>query len=1644
MDLIIKTVLSTFIVISMTFSPAFDTGVPDAVSIDGLPVIENDPNERLSSSNVRYSVESRSTVKLIDFNRTTAKPHPDSTIYGEDGTELGFSMASGDVNGDGYGDLVVGAPGYTINGSAEAGKIFVIFGDQFRSGFFSEMNITSAANLTLNGSDMFDRAGESLSVGDINGDGIGDIIIGAPGADGYNNSLNSAGEVYIIYGRTTFPETIDLKLTNPGEHQDVTIYGNDSFDSFGKELMVDDIVGSAPGEMDLIISAPDADGMNNNVSNSGEVVVIGGSDTLPAEIIIDTALGNNIPGLKNTTVIYGSAANQQLGSKLASGDLDNKYNNDLLMNSYGYGPGGSGRSGCGEVYIINGNDSWPKEIDLSKTEANATIYGQSSGDYLGFSMAVGNINFDSFDDIILGAPFADGPDSERLDAGEVYVIYGNGRLTGSYDIDPNIGEGPDVIIYGEGNGSNQDLFGTSITLADNDFDGTLDLYISAIDGKRVDNGNITGIVYLISTYHPLAPTIDLRSTNSAEYLLLGADIGDRAGFDLQTLDLDGAPVEEVALSSPYTGGYGNNLSRSGEVQILFGKKTPRPDTRGPIVIAMDPLNGSKNVRQDKNITFYFNEQVNKTSFGITSTPDPGNWVFTWDAGNTNVTMSHTDFSEKGYYRIDITSAKDLQGNEFNQTFWSGLIIETGDFTLPYIVSADPGKDAIQISPYKNITVTFSEPMLRSSFMYNITPDPGGWLAPEWDPTWSIITLKHSNPFEEYQTYRFEILSAPDVTGNPAISGTNPLAWNFSTGKFDPIMPRVIEVFPPDKGIDIPVTTYIDIQFSELMKNTSVLSGFKIDPAVPIERAEWISSRNAMRFWPEWNLEPDTTYTVTMFQKATDINGNNLDGNGNGLADGSPADDFRWSFQTGKGVDSEFPGVLTTRPESNQQDVKLNNLIEIEFSESMNKTSVEKSFEIDPYINVSFHWFFNFLTVIPAKSFLDGTTYRVTIKAGAKDTAGNPLDGDSDGIFEGHGTDDYSWEFNTSKEGTIDEEPPTIVRTLPVAGARDVAINTLIEIEFSEVMSRGMTADSLGITPSVTGSFDMQGNKLMFKPFSPLELNYLYTVRVSALARDISGRFLDGNEDGIMDGSPTDDYIFTFTTGTIKDDSPPFIINTHPEKDSVGVSRNTKIEIIFSEPMMEEDTESAFEILPETFGDFLWSENILVFQPAIWLEPNTEYTVTVSYLARDVAGNHLDGDLDGIVELTDEDNFIFHFTTSTVVDQTPPKILYSSPKDGEVDVLLTASVYLNFSEPMNKIYVRDAFRLSHESAPEQKVQGLIIWNNNVSMEFIPLVTLKPFSIYTVAISIHAQDLAGNAFDGNGNGVAENASVDNYRFSFRTGNVTVIKIGPKLVKATPADGEKNVDINQPIILEFDVPVKTEPAMFDLDVSPDPGGWILEWNENSMIVTLKHLPFVEGTEYTITITKVFDIGGFGFVEGDIPTTWKFTTKSPDENGKNGDGVVEIIPGIEIKEVTFRMILMIILISIMIASIITFITILKMRRKKEEREGDEPAGEEEEEEEETELEKEKEDEEEIKVIVDEDIEIEEEDILIEDEEEFDGEIKITEEEDSDAEIESDEDELDELPPPPPESIPTIEVEGEQTDEKVSDTDIESDSEKE
>ncbi|HWN99031.1 MAG TPA: integrin alpha [Blastocatellia bacterium] len=355
------------------------------------------------------------------------------------------ALAAGDINNDGIRDLIVGAPDvdFTPQGGStreDAGAVYILFGRAtFASPTIIDTNTTaiSQPDVKIFGANSGDNLGFAVAAGDVNGDGIDDLAIGAPGFDltgaGVPVPRSNTGSVFIIFGATGFtPRTVDLGAPNAANDQ---IIGEQAGDRLGNALTIGEVNGDA-SPPDLLIGAtgskgPDPAGAARN--NAGAAFLLLGGATFANPNATTKVIDLNTSPAP--VRIFGKAESL-LGTTVALGDVNGGGVGDLLV-----GAPKANRPDAVEVGetgatfgVFGGNNLNPtppaatKTFDLSNTQQNLSIYGEVSGDHLGSSIAIGNVTNEGASDIIIGAPQSAGPGGVRPQCGQAYVIAGSAAL----------------------------------------------------------------------------------------------------------------------------------------------------------------------------------------------------------------------------------------------------------------------------------------------------------------------------------------------------------------------------------------------------------------------------------------------------------------------------------------------------------------------------------------------------------------------------------------------------------------------------------------------------------------------------------------------------------------------------------------------------------------------------------------------------------------------------------------------------------------------------------------------------------------------------------------------------------------------------------------------------------------------------------------------------------------------------------------------------------------------------------------------------------------------------------------------------------------------------------------------------------------
>jgi K319L-like, PKD domain/FG-GAP repeat len=428
-------------------------------------------------------------------------PNADWTAEGnQDGAEFGWSVGTaGDVNGDGYSDVIIGAP-YYDNGEQDEGRAYVYHG--------STSGLATTVAWAAEGDQIGTNFGTSVgTAGDVNGDGYSDVIIGAPI---YNNDQTNEGRACIYHGSAN-GLTISPAWWAEGD-QDGAYFGY--------------WVGTAgdvngDGYSDVIVGAY---GYDNDQTDEGRAFVFQGSASGLATTPAWTAEGNQM----------GSGFGWPVGT---AGDVNGDGYSDVIVGNNGYN---NGVNYVGRAYVYHGS--------TSSLASSPAWTAESDQDYAGFGYSVGiagDVNGDGYGDVIVGADLYD---NGLGNEGRAYVYQGSSlglSISPTWTVD-----GDQYYVS----------FGFSVgTAGDVNGDGYSDVIVGAI---YYDNGEEDeGRAYV---YHGSATGL----STSPAWIAEGNQPGAWFGYSVGTAgDVNGDGYSDVIVGAP---NYDDGQPYEGQAYVYHG------------------------------------------------------------------------------------------------------------------------------------------------------------------------------------------------------------------------------------------------------------------------------------------------------------------------------------------------------------------------------------------------------------------------------------------------------------------------------------------------------------------------------------------------------------------------------------------------------------------------------------------------------------------------------------------------------------------------------------------------------------------------------------------------------------------------------------------------------------------------------------------------------------------------------------------------------------------------------------------------------------------------------------------------------------------------------------------------------------------
>jgi hypothetical protein len=378
-------------------------------------------------------------------------------------------VAVGRFNGEELAALVIGAPNASPKGRKEAGAVYVFYG---RQDFPGEIDLAEEpADLTLLGATDGAHLGSALTLGDLDGDGVDDLVLGSPLFR--RGTVNPYGRLDIVAGGDYLDYESEWDFAENTSNW--AILGASEQEELGDSLASGDTNGDSVG--DLFIGASGAS--VEQLDNRGKAYLFFGS---PAR------LNGSVTDLANASAdctLWGAAPGDRLGHAVAMPRIFSSQYADLAVSA----PRAFEETGdpetdrwlgsWGAIYVVRGRAEFPQRIDFSFERADVTIFGATNGDAFGYQLAAGRILGASRDD--LAATTFRAERTPQLSDEGVAVIFPSASLSVlAGDTIYLATPGSEIRIWG---GRSQEALGTGLAVGDVSGEGSDAVLIGAPDSR---------------------------------------------------------------------------------------------------------------------------------------------------------------------------------------------------------------------------------------------------------------------------------------------------------------------------------------------------------------------------------------------------------------------------------------------------------------------------------------------------------------------------------------------------------------------------------------------------------------------------------------------------------------------------------------------------------------------------------------------------------------------------------------------------------------------------------------------------------------------------------------------------------------------------------------------------------------------------------------------------------------------------------------------------------------------------------------------------------------------------------------------------------------------------------------------------------
>ncbi len=773
----------------------------------------------------------------------------------------------------------------------------------------------------------------------------------------------------------------------------------------------------------------------------------------------------------------------------------------------------------------------------------------------------------------------------------------------------------------------------------------------------------------------------------------------------------------VILTSDITDNAGNKLS---DFASTFSTALLDQDFERPKVVRQSPASGSTNIRQLDRIVLYASEvlnegtlsgSVNVAANGVVVTGD-----LVLDSNNQAITFTpHHPLPENSLIEVHLSnSVKDLSGNLFTTyrgTFRTGSDSGSTPTVRPSVQAVYPvsGQTGVSLNP--RIELSFNEIMNASSLnstnvLLRKTSTGGTVISSQLVLSEDGLRL-HIQPQSllEVNTRYYIVLNSniEDIDGDKVASSTLFFFDTAADAVLDNQSPILLSSSPADGEVDVPVNPIFHVQFDEAIHPFSFISEDN-------EQVNFLVGNKEVRYMKNHVLPSNVQVQETL--------NNILDASGNVMAERT------FSFNTTNIVDTESPVVLATLPNDDAIQVPINTSIVVSLSEPINSLALTSSsfFLLDTVLNkkvvanISVSQNSKEITLTPQAPLAVNRRYQVSI-SGLTDRSGNSLT---------HSTD-----FTTSFE--VDVAPPVITALGLDEAQIDVPLNARMRVRFDEAINphrlSGVLVTHNGNSIVVKKELSADGKLLTLIPQQLLQPMSNYRFSVSGI-EDLSGNNL-----------PVSAAV-NFTTGTKVDSLRNYIIESNPVTGATNVPLNTQIELKFNEPLaptielsnnwiLKDASESNSGWRDISISSVLTADRrgVLITSPNT-LKSGHKYYLCTPHQFYDLAGN-----------FADSSRGCWSFVAGIAEDVVSPLIKMTSFNSSAVNVPVNAQIGVQFSEPLNPLYLNSTTVRLIQAGGSVVAGDVILAADGLSLLFIPKSTLLSSQSYTLSIN-GVKDYSGN--------------------------------------------------------------------------------------------------------------------------------------------------------------------------------------------------------------------------------------------------------------------------------------------------------------